>query len=132
MDVIVVVAHGIVAGDALVGIVVGAVGATGHQALDAGLPVGVVVVGLADPAVGQILAIYTVAEGAKGAELPCEEVVLGVIALSAGKEGAVVGQKPVSSIVVVTIGAACAAKGAVLAGILGVEVTGHADAGIGG
>ena len=132
MDVIVVVAHGIVAGDALVGIVVGAVGATGHQTLNAGLPVGVVVVGLADCAVGQILAIDTVAEGAEGAEGAVQEVVLGVVALSTGKKGTVVGQKPVSSIVVVAIDAARAAIGTVLAGVLGVDVAGHADAGIGG
>ena len=132
MDVIVVVAHGIVAGDALVGIVIGAVGAAGHQALDAGLSVGIVVVGLANCAVGQILAIDTVAESAEGAEGTVQEVVLGVVALGAGKEGAVVGQKPVSSIIVVAIDAACAAKRAVLAGILGVDVAGHANAGIGG
>ena len=81
---------------------------------------------------GQILAINTVAESAEGAEAASQEVVFGVVALSAGKEGTIVCQKPISSIIVVAIDATRAAMRTVFAGVFGVKVARHADAGVGG
>jgi cold shock CspA family protein len=113
---------GVVAGRADVGVGRRAIQAAGHQALDAGLDVRVVVGGRAQGAGRQVLAVYAVAQPAQGADRPRQEVVLSVVALCTGIQGTVVGQHAVLAIIVSAVDATNAPITAMLAGILSGEV----------
>ena len=73
------------------------------------------------------MTIHAVAEGTKGATNSIKEILFGIVAFQAGEEGTVIWQKSVSPVVVSAVGASRTSIGTVLARVVGVNVTIHAD-----
>ena len=73
------------------------------------------------------MTIHAVTEGTKGAKNSIQEILLCIVAFQAGEEGTVIWQKSVSPVVVSAVGASRTSIGTVLARVVGVNVTIHAD-----